>query len=262
MKNETTNQEQKDLFEHLYLCSDNVQNLVSEWNSKEQDYKACEELKTSLEAIGYTCNYSLDSIPSDLQKITEDILFPRKCEVSGKVMSKGYLFEDCIPVSEEEAKGYVEKNGDNWQEELLKIDTEDEWFYYTEWEEIDTDEIAYNEDGKQFTFDGENWIAYFPSDLDNDLNETKPLKKGTDVLLSISFLYSIGDYGELINRKMVTVEDCEEQARLEIENHFDMDYSFNKPIINGKNIILCHKCHKETDTAEMQNFCTHCLTHL
>lgn len=63
--------------------------------------------------------------------------FARVCDISGVGMNEGYCFNDgeTYCATEIEAKQYVESLGLNWEDELLTIDTDDEWFYWTEWED-------------------------------------------------------------------------------------------------------------------------------
>ena len=67
---------------------------------------------------------------------------------TGKGMNEGYCFNngEYYCETENEAKHYVENLGLNWEEELLKFDTKDEWFYWTDWYETETDEY-YDIDG-------------------------------------------------------------------------------------------------------------------
>lgn len=62
---------------------------------------------------------------------------------TGKGMYEGYCFNegDFYCETEEQAKSYVESLGLNWEKELLTIDTDDEWFYWTNW--IETAEYVY-----------------------------------------------------------------------------------------------------------------------
>ena len=63
-------------------------------------------------------------------------------------MNKGILFNEGEHHSrtEEHAKNHVESLGLVWEEELKTINTKDEWFYFTDWEELDEDEF-YDFDG-------------------------------------------------------------------------------------------------------------------
>lgn len=77
--------------------------------------------------------------------------FARVCDISGKGMNEGYCFNDgeFYCATEELAKQHVESLGYNWEEEKETIDTEDEWFYWTEWE-VEEEEEWYDEDGTLF----------------------------------------------------------------------------------------------------------------
>ena len=68
--------------------------------------------------------------------------YARKSDVDGKGMNSGYCFGDgdFYCQNDEQAKQYVESLGLDWEEELNKFNTREEWFYYTDWEEIDNDE--------------------------------------------------------------------------------------------------------------------------
>lgn len=76
------------------------------------------------------------------------IWYARKSSDDGKGMNKGILFNEGEHYSrtEEHAKRHVESLGLVWEEELKTIDTKDEWFYFTDWEELD-DEEFYDFDG-------------------------------------------------------------------------------------------------------------------
>jgi hypothetical protein len=77
--------------------------------------------------------------------------YARKCSVDGKGMNSGILFNDGLYYcrSEEQAKEYVESLGLVWEKELKTIDTKDEWFYFTDWEELDEDEF-YDFEGNSY----------------------------------------------------------------------------------------------------------------
>ena len=74
--------------------------------------------------------------------------YARINDCTSKGMYEGYCFNDgeYYCETELEAKIYVESLALNWEEELLTIDTEEEWFYWTNW--IDTD------DGVFYDFNG------------------------------------------------------------------------------------------------------------
>lgn len=78
-------------------------------------------------------------------------LYPRLSDATGEGMDEGYLFNDgeYLCETEEEAKAYVEKLGHNWEEEKATIDTDEEWFYWTAWEELDED-TNYDSEGNEY----------------------------------------------------------------------------------------------------------------
>lgn len=78
-----------DLFEQYENLPQNVQKLIDEHQASDQDYKDAEKLKTSLEAIGYTCEYGLDSIPMNLRKI-DLISPPEKSNVRPSLFNSRY----------------------------------------------------------------------------------------------------------------------------------------------------------------------------
>ncbi|WP_178986017.1 hypothetical protein [Winogradskyella helgolandensis] len=77
--------------------------------------------------------------------------YARKCSVDDKGMNSGFLFENEMYYckNEEQAKEYVESLGLNWEKELKTIHTKEEWFYFTEWEELDENEF-FDSDGNTY----------------------------------------------------------------------------------------------------------------
>jgi len=74
----------------------------------------------------------------------------RRCDVTGKGMNEGYIFNDNYYACDEEAaKQYVTSLGYNWGDELKKINTADEWFYWTKWEQVDPEKF-YDPQGKEW----------------------------------------------------------------------------------------------------------------
>lgn len=69
--------------------------------------------------------------------------FARRSDVDGKGINSGYIFGNGLYYcqSTKQAKAYIESLGLVWEEELKKFNTNDEWFYYAEWEEIDNEEF-------------------------------------------------------------------------------------------------------------------------
>ena len=58
----------KDLFEHYYELPSNVLNVI-EGLDDALSYKDCEALVKELNKLGYTCEYGLDAVPYNLQKL-------------------------------------------------------------------------------------------------------------------------------------------------------------------------------------------------
>ena len=77
--------------------------------------------------------------------------FARISDADGRGINCGYIFNDGVYYckTEEQAKAYVESLGLNWENEKQTINTEDEWFYYTEWEELDEEEY-FDEYGREY----------------------------------------------------------------------------------------------------------------
>lgn len=100
--------------------------------------------------------------------------YARVDSITGKGMNDGYCFNDgeAYCATEETAKKYVENLGLNWEEELLTIDTEDEWFYWTEWE-IEDDAEYYDEKGNEYDSDGNlnNELFEYPEKLPAEIKE-------------------------------------------------------------------------------------------
>lgn len=77
--------------------------------------------------------------------------FARKCNATGKGMNKGYIFNngEFYFKFEKDAKAYINSLGLNWNEEKSKFNTSKEWFYFTEWEELDIEQF-YDEEGVEY----------------------------------------------------------------------------------------------------------------
>lgn len=91
--------------------------------------------------------------------LDEKKLFPRLCSFTGRGMKQGYIFNEGekYAKTKEEAKKYVTSQGLKWQEEVAKIGTKDEWFYWTEWE-LEED-INFDADGNEYEKDIEGrWV--------------------------------------------------------------------------------------------------------
>lgn len=58
-----------DLFETPELLPKEVQDIINNFNEKEQSYDNCSKLVEDLEKVGYTCDYGLDGVPYDLKEM-------------------------------------------------------------------------------------------------------------------------------------------------------------------------------------------------
>ncbi|MDD7914640.1 hypothetical protein [Polaribacter ponticola] len=67
--------------------------------------------------------------------------YARVNDFNGKGMNEGYCFNngEYYCETENQAKLYVESLGLKWEEELLTFNTTNEWFYWTDWHEAETD---------------------------------------------------------------------------------------------------------------------------
>ena len=63
--------------------------------------------------------------------------YPRKCENCGCGMDEGYLMDDIVTLC----------SSDCLTEYLHRIDT----LYFTEWDELDTHDTVFDEDGNEFS---------------------------------------------------------------------------------------------------------------
>ena len=55
-----------DLFEQTETLPQNVQDVLTKYESSDSTYKTCEALKSDLNDIGYDCDYGLDASPYNL----------------------------------------------------------------------------------------------------------------------------------------------------------------------------------------------------
>ena len=88
--------------------------------------------------------------------------YARVNDFNGKGMNEGYCFSngDYYCETEEQAKFYVESFKLNWDEELLTINTKDEWFYWTDWYDTETD-IYYDINGFEIENKNEALFAIY-----------------------------------------------------------------------------------------------------
>jgi len=150
----------KELLEIQELMS---QNTTDAWNEQLQ-HTAKVVVLEPLDGVEY--NGWADRFDAFIKKLQEpkaDVLekFAKRCDATGKGMNEGWVFNDgdyCC-ASEEDAKKYVESktNEDGspcvWEDELKLVDTDEEWFYWTQWEDVDDDDY-YDADGNNYV-DGE-----------------------------------------------------------------------------------------------------------
>lgn len=60
----------KDLFEYPELLPANVNEIVERFaNEDDYSYERCDQLIDELNAVGYTCEYGLDAMPYNLQRL-------------------------------------------------------------------------------------------------------------------------------------------------------------------------------------------------
>jgi hypothetical protein len=59
----------EDMFEKWDELPQEVQDVLAKHQNDDETYSNCEELKKDLHKVGYTCNYGLDGVPYDLNKI-------------------------------------------------------------------------------------------------------------------------------------------------------------------------------------------------
>ena len=79
----------------------------------------------------------------------KNVRYPRKCDVTGDPMLSGYCINEGEMYIKDEKTMYewLRKQGLNPEDEFSTINTEHEWFYYTEWEVPNEDEEHYLSDG-------------------------------------------------------------------------------------------------------------------
>ena len=51
----------------------------------------------------------------------------------------------------------------------------------------------------------------------NDMSKQLELQEGTEVTINMPFTYEIGDEGNFTNKTLMTIEDCEDEIRAEID---------------------------------------------
>ncbi len=58
-----------DLFETPDLLPIEVKAILDKYSAMDETYENCEALVSELETVGYTCDYGLDGVPYQLEKI-------------------------------------------------------------------------------------------------------------------------------------------------------------------------------------------------
>lgn len=92
-----------------------------------------------------------DRIGVLIERIKESLLHPRKCDITGEGMSEGYCIQDglaYIKYKEDFERHIKEETGYESVDEAY----EDDYYYYTEWDELD-DYVNYTDDGKEIFVD-------------------------------------------------------------------------------------------------------------
>lgn len=60
-----------DLFETPELLPQEVQDILSKYAELDETYENCEKLISELNEVGYTCDYGLDAVPYELEKLEQ-----------------------------------------------------------------------------------------------------------------------------------------------------------------------------------------------
>lgn len=78
--------------------------------------------------------------------------YAKKSNATGRGMNSGYVFNggEYYCETEQEAKDFVANINLVWEDEIKKVCTNDEWFYYTEWQEIDNNSEYYDYNGNTY----------------------------------------------------------------------------------------------------------------
>ena len=88
--------------------------------------------------------------------------YARVSDFNGKGMNEGFCFNngEYYCETENQAKLYVESLGLKWEEELLTFNTKNEWFYWTDWYDTETD-VHYDINGNEIIKDKESIFAIY-----------------------------------------------------------------------------------------------------
>jgi hypothetical protein len=80
----------EDLFEHQETLPQAVQDILNKYSTLDPTYINCEKLDDELSYQGYTFDYGLDAIPTDLRLIDN----PIRCSKCTRVNNKSLLIKD------------------------------------------------------------------------------------------------------------------------------------------------------------------------
>jgi hypothetical protein len=58
--------------ENFDQLPEEVQAILNKYNDLDNDYQVLEEMKSELNAIGWTFDYYLDAVPADFRRIEQD----------------------------------------------------------------------------------------------------------------------------------------------------------------------------------------------
>ena len=117
-------------FNHVSECCGNQMNLTVETDDKGNLFLDYSEL----------CSGCLNTATFT------DVLYPRKCDITGEGMTEGYCIQDGLMYIKKESDMllHVKETGYNTIDEAF----EDDYYYWTEWDELDED-VNYTIDGTE-----------------------------------------------------------------------------------------------------------------
>lgn len=101
-----------DLFSTPDALPSEVLSILGKFAKSENDYTECENLVTELNSVGYTCEFGLDAVPFNLQKIDINKFFndlqSKNLEKCVKEVSSVLQFHE---ITEVHAKAIFNNNG-------------------------------------------------------------------------------------------------------------------------------------------------------
>ncbi len=71
MKNSAKENKTEDLFDNYKNLPKEVIDIITKFDYLNTNYNICSKLVEQLNVVGYTCEYGLDAIPYNLQKIID-----------------------------------------------------------------------------------------------------------------------------------------------------------------------------------------------